>query len=254
MTETESSVKELESTALSLPEEARALVICDQVSLNYAGEKLQAVAQLRRKIQDHHAPIKKAQYDAWKITCAAEAKLLEPVAEAEKILRGSTSAYLHEQEQIRLREERARREEAERIRREQEAEARRLQEEANRKHEEEIEQQVEFAEKAGATAEEVEAIIERPAPIIAPLPAPYMPPPTVAPTVEAPKGISQRVIWSAEITSVKQLAAEVAAGRQPEGLLLPNMVALNKLAGALKGALLIPGVRAVQKAIVAVRG
>lgn len=79
-----------------------------------------------------------------------------------------------------------------------------------------------------------------------------------APIVQAPsvpKGpVHVRTTWSAEVVDLLELVKACAEGRQPLGLLQPNVVALNDLARIQKDKMEIPGVSAVAKQGVAVRG
>ena len=74
---------ELETKALTLAEQAKALKVTDQPSYELAAERLLAVADLRREIVAHHEPIKRAAHTAWQQVIAAEKRLLDPVADAE---------------------------------------------------------------------------------------------------------------------------------------------------------------------------
>lgn len=66
-------------------------------------------------------------------------------------------------------------------------------------------------------------------------------------------GQSVRSTWSAEVADIVALARAVADGAVPAELILPNQVALNSMARALKGAFAVPGVKAVEKQTVAIR-
>ena len=246
--------KQLEQKALSRQEQARAIKIADQGSLEYAAEELKAIVSLRKEIVDHHAPLRQTTHAAWQAAIAAEARVLEPVAEAERIIKGEIGRYTSEQERIRREEERRIREEQERQRLEAEAETKRLQDQATREHEAELERQIEEAESLGVSESDIDYLIKsQPAPIVAPPETVFMPLPVAAPTVAPVAGISTREIWSAEVTSVVQLAAFVGAHPEYANLLAPNMTALNGIARSLKSALKIPGVRAVSQTNVAAR-
>jgi exonuclease VII large subunit len=58
--------------------------------------------------------------------------------------------------------------------------------------------------------------------------------PVVAPRIETPKGVSFREAWSAEVTNIDLV---------PREYLMVNLQALNKVAQATKGSLVIPGVK-----------
>lgn len=262
-TEPVNQTPELEQSALTRQEQARAIKIDSQPTLEYAAGELTAIVSLRKEIVEHHEPLKRTTHAAWQAAIAAEKKVLEPVAEAERIIKLEIARYTTEQERIRKEEERRIQFEADRVRREQEAEARRLQEESDRLHAEELEKEIEEAEARGATPEHVAQLASTPPPIVA-APAPvFMPLPVAAATVQKVSGVSMRDVWSAEVTSIRQLAAEVGAGRQPEELLMGldrnkdtqrvSSPALNKMATALKSALRIPGVRPLNVPAVSAR-
>jgi hypothetical protein len=130
--------EDLETRALTLPGQAKALKIVDQQSYQTAAERLLAVAELRREIVEHHAPMKRKAHEAWQAIISAEKKLLDPVAEAERILKAGIATY-----------------------------------EAERRAEEQRERELEQAEAEGADAVEVAAMIAAPLPLVAP-PAPPM--------------------------------------------------------------------------------
>lgn len=204
--------------ALSWPEKAKAVVVQDQAGYDAAVSLGKDVVALRKEIETQFKEPKQKAYDAHKAITAMEKRYLDPLVQAETILKDSIRKFTAEQERIRL--------ENERILREQQA---RMEEEAR------LAAAIE-AEQAGATQEEVQAVIEEPvfvAPVIA------------APTFAKATGTSNPVTWSAQVVDIKKLCAEIAAGRQPETLLMPNQPILNKMAVALKSALSIPGVKAV---------
>lgn len=206
------------SLALSWPDKAKAIVVSDQPSYDAAVSVGRDIVALRKEIEAQFKEPKEKAYAAHKSITAMEKRYLDPLVQAETILKDSIRKFTAEQERIRL--------ENERILREQQA---RLEEEAR------LAAAVE-AEQAGATEAEVQAVIEEPvfvAPVIA------------APTFNKATGTSNPVTWSAQVVDMKKLCAEIAAGRQPETLLVPNQPVLNKMAVALKSALSIPGVKAV---------
>ncbi|MDE3023249.1 MAG: hypothetical protein KGI54_15605 [Pseudomonadota bacterium] len=66
-------------------------------------------------------------------------------------------------------------------------------------------------------------------------------------------GISTREIWHAEITDKMALIKAVAAGQVSHTVIDANMIALNKIAVALKGDMNYPGVCAVMEKSIAAR-
>jgi hypothetical protein len=218
---------EIENKALSLPETAKLLRIEDQRTYMAACEFLRGVAAVRKEIVEHHAPIKKAAFDAHRAACDAEARLLKPVTEAEQTVKRLIGGW--EAEQRRLQEERERQ----------------AREEAERLAAEMIEAAAVEAEQQGATALEVAAIIEQPL---------VVPRIQVAPTYERATGIQTATLWCAEVTDIRALCRAVAEGKVSENYVSPNMTALNARARAEQKTMNIPGVRAVPKNNVRVGG
>lgn len=77
----------------------------------------------------------------------------------------------------------------------------------------------------------------------------------VAPVV-VPKSVPKmaggpvyREVWAAEVVDIKALCMAVATGKASTECVSGNMVALNRMAVALKGTLNIPGVRAYSKRV-----
>jgi hypothetical protein len=213
---------ELEAKTVTLAEQVRALKITDQQSYRIA-EHLLGVADLRREIVDHHAPLKKSTYDAWQAAIAAEKKLLDPVAEAERIYKTGIATYEAEQRRI----------EAE-SRAQAEAEARRLAEEQR-------EREIEQAEAEGADAQEITAMINAPL-VVAP--------PRVEPAFQQAKGVSVAANWKAEVTSLKDLVKAIASDKASLNLVMPNETAINQLARATRNTLQIRGIRFYTESVV----
>jgi hypothetical protein len=208
--------RDLEVRASTLVDQAKALKIADQPSYDLAAERLLAVADLRREIVAHHAPIKRAAHEAWQQVIAAEKRLLDPVVEAEQIYKAAIAAY--EAEQRRLEAE---------VRAKAEAEARRLAEEQR-------ERELEQAEAEGADAEEIAGMVAAPL-VVAP--------PRVESAFQPAKGVSVAVNWKGEVTSLKDLVKAIATDKASVNLVMPNEVAINQLARATRGTLQVPGIR-----------
>jgi hypothetical protein len=216
MSVTEIAVARLEQRTSTAVSQAQAVKVGDQPSYDLAAERLLAVADLRREIVAHHAPMKKAAHEAWQQVIAAEKRLLEPVAEAERIYKAGIAAY--ETEQRRLAAEAAARAEAE----------------ARRLAEEERERELEQAEAQGADVEEITAMIDAPL-IVAP--------PRIEPTFQPARGVTLAANWLGEVTSLETLVKAIAAGKANASLVIPNQAAINQLARATRGTLQVPGVR-----------
>lgn len=224
----EPAAKELETQALTLPEKARAVHIVDQAGYDSAGEMLHGVVALRKKIEGYWKPLKAKAHEAHSALTAAEKEMLNPVEQAEAILKGETARYYREQERLAL-------------------ERRRIQQSelAHSIEEERLRNAIE-AESQGATVDEVSAVLDMPAPMPA---MPRLPPP-----VRAVRGITPPTQgWIAECFDIKLLCRAVAEGKASPELVQANETVLNTLARSLKGTLAIPGVRAVPRDTVSVR-
>lgn len=206
--------------ALTLPEQAKAIVILNADDYKRAADFKITLAGWRKKITEEFAPMKEAAHKAHKAITAKEGEYLKPITDAEATLKASIIKWQDEQERLR-RIEQARLE----------AEARAAAERERQQREEEALQT--------AIAEGTEEVYVEP--------APYVPPPIAAPTYEKVTGLGITRRWGAEVTDIKKLARAVADGVVPESYVLPNQVALNQRAAADKNSLLIPGVRAIQK-------
>lgn len=207
---------ELEQRALSLPEQARALRITDHASFVLAAERLKDFAAMRKEIEDHHREIKKKADEAHKAACAAEKRLLDPVKEAEWILRDALAAYDVEQKRIAAEAERQARIAAE-----------------ARAEEERLAAAVEVVEQGGSEAE-AQAVYEMPVAI--PLVRPVQAQPKVA-------GLSMPTIYGAEVVDIKALCRSIAEGHTPPHYVSPNMTAINQQARAMRESFNVPGCR-----------
>jgi hypothetical protein len=215
--------RDLETRALTLAGQARALAVTDQPSYELAAERLLAVADLRREIVAHHEPIKRAAHTAWQQVLAAEKRLLDPVTDAERIYKARIASYEADQRRI----------EAE-ARAKAEAEARRLAEEQR-------EREIEQAEAEGADLAEVTAMIAAPLPAIRP---------QEQPAFQSARGITTAANWKGEVTSLEALVKAIAAGKANIGLVMANETAINQLARATRGTLEVPGIRFFSQATV----
>lgn len=254
---------ELNQKALSLPEQARALVITNQATFDAAGDFLKGVVAMRAEITGTFGPLKQKAFEAHRAICAEETRLLQPVSDAERIVKGARISYQAEQERIRQERERQARLEAER----QAAELRRQQIEAERHRQEELRRQREAEEAerqklaeetfdaaiaAGAdegTLQEIVELAAGPSAVIevpyVPEPSAFVPLPVIAPTVQKTAGISLRKTYRAEVVSLRELCRAVADGRVPESYVTPALPALNRIASAQREQFQVPGCRVV---------
>ena len=146
--------------ALTLPVQARSIVISDQETYTAAATFKITLADMRRKIVDEFKPMKEAAHKAHKAITSKEAEYLAPVTEAEGILISSLKAWQAEQERLQrietARLQELHRQEMERQRLAAEAEAKlirdeelRVQAEARKRDDEERLAAAEAAQKAG---------------------------------------------------------------------------------------------------------
>jgi len=217
---------ELQTTALTWKAQAQAIQVTNQATYDQAVEMLKGIKDLRGKAEQHHRPGIEAAYKSHKVAVATLKSIDDPLVEAEGILKQSVGAYTLEQQRI-------------------QREAQRIAEENARKRQEEERLAVAVAvEQAGATPEQVTAVLDEPLPL---------PMPTVAPVYERAAGVATRETYAAEVFDLKVLCAEIGAGRQPVQYVSGNMVALNGVARAQRTAMSIPGVRLVSSSSVSVR-
>lgn len=170
-----------------------------------------------KRVEDKLGPIIDAAHKTHKGLTTLRAEILAPITAAYKAVSMKCLAF-------------------EDVQRKKAEEAQRIAQEAARKAEEERQlADAIAAEQSGDKqgAEEIMAV---------PVSVPVV---QVAPAIAEVKGVSSRVTWGAEVTSLIALVKYVAEHQEWIGLLQANGPALNKIAQAQKDALKIPGVKAV---------
>ena len=201
---------------------ARCLVVSDRETHGVGLRLLQNLVAAEKTVRAKLDPIVDTAHKAHKMLTALRKELLDPIADAKAIVSSKLLDY----------------EEAAKAAAEEEARLLAAQE----RHSEE-ERRLALAceaEQDGRILEANAILNEAPAEVVVHVDA----------EVAAVEGVGKTYeIWSAEVTD---LGALVAHG--VEEYLLPNTVALNAIARAMKGGLKIPGVRAVCKTTRAVRG
>lgn len=204
--------------------QAEALTVTDAATLVAAGTFLRACATARKNVEDRLKPAVDAAHRAHKELTTLRSELQAPFDRARLVVEPRVVEY-QRAEQARLDAER----------REAEARARKVAEDAQ------LAAALE-AEQAGHD-DAAEAIMAEPAIVVA------------VPAAPAPKaeGLVTRVTYSANVSDLQALVRYVAANPAHVGLLLPNTVALNGLARALKGTMSIPGVQVVTASSLSVR-
>lgn len=227
------------TTAATWPEQARALKIADEQTYTLAGTMLRGIKALTKEADDVFDPAVKKAHEAHKAVLAAKNSVVEPLREAEKILKRGMADYHAEQERKRLAEEARLREIAER----QAAEERKRLEE---------ERKAALAAAAAESAAKLNEVARQ---------APPPPPPAANVTVASftPKvsGISTRTIWRVEVFDVPALLRHVVDNAKDRPELLSwvsvNLQPLRELARNERGETGVPGVRFVAETVVASR-
>ena len=95
----------LKSNALTIYVNVKDLKVLNQENYLAAGETLKGIKEVKKRIEDYFAPIKKSAYDTWKGITAKEADALKLINEADLIVRNEARKYLTEQERIRKAEQ-----------------------------------------------------------------------------------------------------------------------------------------------------
>jgi len=190
------------------------ITIASQAELELASEVLKEVKARYKELDTQRKSITKPIDDAKKAVMELFKDPLELLEKAESKLKRMMLGYTEEQER-KAREEQLR--------------LQRLAEQEAEKEKKKLEAKIEKAIQKGD--EEKAAELELQKEMVIPVEVPV-----IQPKVEAPKGVSYREDWRAEIVDEKLI---------PREFLIPNLTALNKIAVATKGSIEIPGVKFV---------
>jgi uncharacterized membrane protein YqiK len=249
---------EVEEKALSIVDQAKAVKVIDSETYTAAGIMWKSIGDMIKEVKDTFDPICEAAHKAHKAATEKRSKYLDPLTNAQKSVKALMSAYDAEQERIRKAEEdrlrkiaedeekERRRAEQERLEAERKAEEDRLLAEAQAAKDRGDNETAELltnaaVETSEAIKEQSAAIAQEPiyvAPIVVPKTTPKM-----------AGGPVYREVWAAEVTDIKALCLAVATGKASPECVTGNMVALNRMAVALKGTMNIPGVKAYSKRV-----
>jgi hypothetical protein len=223
----ETQVETIKAETMPVVARAQSLVVRTPEDYTGAADFLKAIKAAQKKVADHFGPMKAAAHAAWKKITATEAEAAQPLADAERVVKGRMLEYQDEQERIR------------------QAEQRKLQAEADARAEAERKA---LEKKAAAMKTEAkrEEYMERAAEVAAPVV-------TVAPVVPTVAGQAIRKTWKARLVSISTLTG-LAAGDVRLSLIAFDQSAANKLAVATKGALSVPGVEWYAEQSLASRG
>jgi len=92
-------IQQMQAESSDLVLQAKKLTIKSDPQFKRAAEFLLGVKALATRIIDHHEPMRKATYAAYQEVLAAKKKLLEPVSQAEGIVKGSMSTFMAQRQE-----------------------------------------------------------------------------------------------------------------------------------------------------------
>lgn len=214
----------LVSTVDEMVSEARAVVVDSPATAQAAALLLTTIAGRKKSLTEKRMELTRPLDEAKRRTIDFFRAPISKLEGAEQTVKGHIAHYSEEQERIAAR---ARAEEEERQRKE----AARLQDRAAK------------AEEKGHT-EKAEVLREQ---------AEFAPPPA-APAAPRMDGVHTREVWHAEVVDFGALFEAAISAPYLRTFLEPGMKALNALARQQKGAMAVPGVKAVKETSVAARG
>jgi len=204
---------------VELVETAKDYAVIDIQSNTAALERIKTLRSAEAQIREYFEPSRKAADRVKREILATRDGFIGPIAEARALYDAAAVEYEEHEREI-----------AERQRRDLEEQA--------RKAEEEKQIQDAIEAEARGDAAEADAIMEEKPQAVAV---------SVEPQIAKVGGVTSRVTWSAEVHAFFKLVEYVAIHPEWLNLLLPNQVALNKMATAQQGSFQFPGVRAVSK-------
>ncbi len=212
----------LSKEVTSIEAQANEIVIRNDDDYAFAGQVTRNVKAAQKKVEDYWEPMRKSTYEAYKAVTDHKKEMLDPLKNAETILKRKIGVYQMEQE-------RKRREEEERLRK-------LAEEEANRKLEEAVKAEangdLESAEYAMAEAEALDSM-------------------SVNVQMEKPKvsGVSTTKTWEIVDINPKDVPISIAGVE----IRPVDRAAILRLIKATKGQIAIPGVKYKETVSVAVR-
>lgn len=219
--------QELKQEALTVAQQAALVRIVDQPSYDVAAKLLlEQIIPFRTKWKNYWETLRIPAYAAYKGIMDKFNEGDKPAEAAERTVKAEIRRW--DDQQARIQQELQRK----------------AQEEAEAREREERLKAAVLAEQSGATAAEVDAIVESPIAVVA---AP------VEPTYDRSAGISGRDNWKCRVTDIKALCKAIAAGKVPVNYIIPNESVLNARAKADRETLNIPGCVPYNERIIAGR-
>lgn len=243
---------ELVAAGESIAREIETLQVIDDATFQRAGTLSRQLATWLKTAHEFFDPLCDSTYRAWKTATERRKSVIGPRETMKETLGERMAVYEQEQERRRQQAEEAARREQERLEAEENA---RVEAENARLKKEAEDRVLEDALAADASGDHAAADFLLDEPTFVPTVTPQ--PVFVAPVqVTAPKadGVSFRSDWSAQLTSLGELVKAAAGGNTVAlSCLTFDQVRANQIARSLKGALQIPGVKAVEKRVTATR-
>ena len=226
---TEPTEAELNKQVTMMVDQAGHLLVKDAESLGVANQYLVDLSKMKKVVVQHYKPMKEAANKAHKAITSQEKADLEPIDEADKVVRGMTGAYV-------LKERQAAEKEQKRLDKLAEDKA-----ERERKKLEEKAEAEKDPEKKAELEEEAESV--------------YVEPKIATPTVEKTSrvsggGITYRDDIEVEVINIKDVCAAVIAGHLPESVIdfkVSKIKAYVKMMGIKEGTVKGIRIKEVQK-------
>ena len=207
---------------------AGSIQIYNAEDYEFAAGFLKEVKGAQKKVADFWAPLKKKAHESWKGLTAKEAEMLQPLQSAEETVKFKLLSFQREEEKKRLEEQR------------------KLQAEADERARRERERLIKEAEKLKSPGLKEQRMAE----------AEMVEAPVITVQKETPKvsGISTRKVWKAEVIDKKAFLQAAVNDNNLVGFITVDLSALNRVAGATKGAVNYPGIRFYEEEILAAGG
>lgn len=212
----DAQVQEVTSMALSMPDQAKVILVRDDTSYQRAGEFIVAIKGLRKKIKETFMPIKQKIDAAKKEVLDQEKAADAPLLIAEQYLAPQLVSWERQKEQARRDEEFRLREEARKA-------------DENRRLTEAI------ALGEAGLAEDAETVLDNPG---------YVPPIVLPPSTPKVQGMSFRENWKFRITDPNLV---------PRQFLSVDEVKIGAVVRAMKGEFRAPGIEVYVEETVAAR-
>lgn len=219
---------DLEQEAITVRTEMSAVKITDQATYDEAVTMLTKASGWLKNAREFFKGMKDPAHAAWKKICSNENLVCDPTENGIKQIKAEIVRYDAEQERIRL------------------AEQARLEEEARRRAQSDRIAEAEVMEAQGHDAETIDAVLDAPVVVQTSVVAER--------TYERSSDVVYRDNWSGEVTDLLALVKYVSKNKQHINLIQINQPSLTQLARALKGAMDIPGIKAVNNKVIASSG